>query len=720
MSFLDLAGPDESVAAKPVKAKSFLDLAGPASKKATFDTKDPAAMRRDILAHGGAGPEGRALLAEFDAQFPNAAAPAGAGRGRMPASAYASPPEVRTGAAAIPTQQEENGAPYLAPPPPGPSPTLTQRVVGGHEAALTTLTGLTGGMVGGMAGAAKNIVTGKSPEQGFNEGAAQFTYRPRTESGQEQAETIGNVLATHGPSVIGIGPELALAGRAISAKIPTARVAGAAAVDRSMNAMQEAFAAKKGAPARVEPTAEPAAKPRYKLVNGEAQLTEAPAAGEAPHVPSIKDAPPEFQAEIAKIKPNDVDPAVLSRHIEAQTLPIPIQMSEGQARVSPGLISEEMNSRGGKASRVSPEFYNKQGKQLVENIEVIRDAAAPEVRGSNHVENGQSLVDSYKTLDQAAKADVSAKYRALSDANGGSLPLNGQDFTAAADAALKKQMKGRYVPKEIAADLDGFREGGPMTFEDFENLRTNLAAEARKAERAGDGNAAGAINIVRSTLEDLPMTGETAGIKPLADAARQAAKARFDKIKADPAYKAAINDPAPIGEQSAAADNFVSNFVVKGKAANVAKMKAHLAEDPVAQQTMAAGVINYLKNKAGADPVTGHFSQAGYNRALKEIEPKLVQLFDPKTAQQIQAVGNVAKYVQTQPRGSYVNNSNTLVAAGKEAVKGALEGAANVAAQGVPVGTWTRRVLAGRAENKAAAKATQPGAGVTRISDFPK
>lgn len=722
MSFLDLAGPDESTEAKPAKKKSFLDLAGGAPKRtpATFDTtpEKAASMRADILKSGD-----QQLLAEFDAKFPAvASAPipgeSGAGRGRMPASAYARPPEVRTGAAAIPTQQEDNGAPYLAPAPPPAPPSLAQRVIGGQEAALTTATGMTSGMAGGLAGAAKNIATGKSPEQGFNEGAAQFTYRPRTASGQEQAENVGQAMATHGPAMFAIGPELAVASRVISGGKPYL----AGKVDRSVSAMQEAFAAKKGAP-RVEPTAEPAAKPHYRVVDGKITEVEPRAVepgAEPPrpaYVPSLKDTSPEFQQQLAKIK-GPHDDAVVSRHIEADTLPIPVRLTKGQATQDPATLSHEQNMRG--KQKDLADRFNLQGKQLVQNVEAIRDAAAPEVRGSNHVENGQSLVDSYKSMDEASRADVSAKYKALSDANGGSLPLNGQDFTAAADAALKKQMKVRYVPKEIAADLEGFRQGGPMTFEDFENLRTNLAAEARKAERAGDGNAAGAINIVRSTLEDLPMTGETAQIKPLADAARKAAKTRFDKIKADPAYKAAINDPAPIGEQSAAADNFVANFVVKGKAANVAKMKAHLAEDPVAQQTMAAGVINYLKNKAGADSVTGNFSQAGYNRALAEIQPKIDSLFDAKTAQQIQALGNVAKYTQAQPRGSYVNNSNTFVAGLADQTAGAAELAANAAVPGLQVGSRIRGALARRSERKAVADLLRPGAGVTRISDFPK
>lgn len=742
LTFLDLAGPDESDTAvapppPPKKKVTFLDLAGPPPKPPTFDTSDPAAMRADIVAHGGSGPEGRALLAAFDAKYPNATKPpapaqAGAGRGTMPASAYARLPDLVTGAAAIPTSANDwrlpgsgdrgptdNATPHVQTP-------LWQKAIGGHEAALTTLSGMTTGFMGGLAGGAKALATGQPVEAGFNEGARQFTYSPHTTSGQDQAEDIGNALSYYGPSLIGIGPEIAMVGRSMRPSAQGARAFVGTSVDRSLGGMQQAFG-ERIAPPRVEPTmsgtppaatgTEPAlgAKPRYKLVNGEAQLVDAPPAGEpAPYVPSIKDTSPELQSAIGKVK-GPLNDAVVSRHIEAETLPVPIRLTKGQATQDPTLLSNEMNLRGSQPELAA--HYNEQGKLLVQNVDALRDQAAPDVKATNHVENGQSLVDSYKTMDEAAQADISAKYKALADANGGTLPLDGKAFAAAADAALAKNLKSNHVPAGIAADLTAFREGAPMTFEDFESLRSNLAAEARSNT---NGNQVGAANIIRSTLESLPMTNETAAIKPLADAARSAAKARFDAINADPAYKAAANDAAGVGEQSPAADNFINNYVVKGKVANVAQMRQSLASDPVAQQTMAAGVINYLKNKAGADPVTGNFSQAGYNRALAEIAPKLNQLFDPKTAQQIQALGNVAKYTQAQPRGSFVNNSNTFVAAlGDKAATG-LEKAGNLAVPGLGLGTDVRAALARRAVRKGVDDVLRPGAGVMRLSDLMK
>jgi hypothetical protein len=49
-----------------------------------------------------------------------------------------------------------------------------------------------------------------------------------------------------------------------------------------------------------------------------------------------------------------------------------------------------------------------------------------------------------------------------------------------------------------------------------------------------------------------------------------------------------------------------------------------------------------------------------------------------------------------------------------------LEGAANVKAGGVPVGTWIRQNVTDRAGRKAAAKTFAPGAGLTHLSDLTK
>ena len=216
-----------------------------------------------------------------------------------------------------------------------------------------------------------------------------------------------------------------------------------------------------------------------------------------------------------------------------------------------------------------------------------------------------------------------------------------------------------------------------MDFEQFEALRTNLATEIRKAEQAKDGNKSTALGVVRDSLENLPLTGEAAQLKPLADAARKAAKERFDALRKDPAYSAAVDGKV-------APENFIDTFVLskaKGTEANVRQMMSALGRGSPEQQAIAAGLMDVITRKAVDS--SGNFSQAAYNNILRELEPKLLEVFDPNSAKQLKNLGEVSRKVMAQPKGSFANNSNTFVAS---ISKGA-EQIFNFAAPGLSLGT---------------------------------
>lgn len=433
--------------------------------------------------------------------------------------------------------------------------------------------------------------------------------------------------------------------------------------------------------------------------------------GAAAASPNLTNASPGVRAGIvagAQKTGGAVNPEIAARHLEADSLPVPMQLSDGQASRDPQIFSTEQNERG--RNPIYAQQFQQQEGQLVQNLRAIRDNAGPDVFSANPVEHGDTLINAYKEKDAAAQADIRAKYQALADANGGDLPVDGQAFVNAADAALKKQMKAPFLPAPVQTVLQGLRDGGPMTMENFENLRTTLAAEGRKAERAGDGNAEAAVNTVRDALENVPMQTNSAQIKVLADSARSAAKARFDMLRDDPAYKAAVND-------SVAPDRFVQKFVIGAPRDQVATMAQNLSDNPVARQTMAVGAIDHLRQSAGIDPLdNGRFRQSGFNRQLQALGPKLSSIVDPRTAENLEKLGNVARNIQEAPPGSFVNTSNTLTGALAEHAKGAAEQLINAKAGGIPVATWARRAAQNRAAARAAAQSFRPAAGVERLS----
>ena len=430
---------------------------------------------------------------------------------------------------------------------------------------------------------------------------------------------------------------------------------------------------------------------------------------------AISASSPELQQIVSTIPINKVNIPALMRHVEADSLGI--RLTEGQATGDIVKLSQEQNRRG--QDPALAQRFNDQNNQLVEKIGNIRETAAPDVYGTKTIENSQSIIDAYKRIDDARNTDIRTAYKALEDANGGQFPVDGKTLATNAETMLREKLKTEFLPSSIKAQLDRFKAGEQMTFEQFESLRTNLASEIRKAERAEDGNAAMASSLVRKALEDLPMPeGAAANLKAIADNARNLAKQRFDMLRKDPAYKAAVDDTVP-------ADNFINKFVINGVNKNIKTMADHLGRNSEAHQHMAAGTINWLKNKAGIVGETGNFSQAAYNNALKHLDDvnNLNEIFTPESASQLKTLGNVARYTQAQPRGAFVNNSNTLVGALAERAKQlsgkVVEQGLNYAVPGVQLGTSLMEMRARRASAAESKKALEVGAG-TKLKDIGK
>jgi hypothetical protein len=430
-------------------------------------------------------------------------------------------------------------------------------------------------------------------------------------------------------------------------------------------------------------------------------------------------ASPEVVAAIrqSEVTGKPINPIGSARQIEASSLPVPIKLMRGEASGDVNYLSREKNIRGNNPEVAT--LMNERNADIVRNFDAIKEQAAPDVYATGHDVN-QAAVDAYKTMDAGKRAAISADYQAIEDANGGKFPLNGKDFSDAAIKALEKDDDIAFLPAEIRGLIDKYAQGADFTVSKFESLRTKLATAQRAAH---DGNVKHSIGIVANTLEALPMSEEAAALKPLADKARASAKARFDLRRADPAYEAAINDGVAIGEPSPVAQNFLRTYAIKGSPAAVQNMVRNLSNDPHNQQLLAAGTMDHLKSSSGIDlrTGTGNVSQSKLNRALVELDAggKGKMLLGPQTAQTVNKLGNVVGYTQIQAPGSYVNNSNTLVAKLKSGVKTGAEGLGNLIVPGAKGGTWLRKMAEQRAERNFVKDTIKPGAGIL-LSDIGK
>ena len=202
-----------------------------------------------------------------------------------------------------------------------------------------------------------------------------------------------------------------------------------------------------------------------------------------------------------------------------------------------------------------------------------------------------------------------------------------------------------------------------------------------KLQRATtDGQARMALGLVRRALDDTPLQG-SAPVNPgnlpaipgqvppstmageesiLAfNQARRANRAWMQRVEGNPALQAVVDGVEP--------DQFFQRYVI-GKGASAADVRTLSTDlDRGSVEALRRAIVRHLKDKAtsNTDDIT-KFSGAAYRQALRDIgEDKLAVFFGRDELQQLRAIGDTAKYMQAQPAGSAVNNSNSgaLVAA---------------------------------------------------------
>lgn len=591
-------------------------------------------------------------------------------------------------------------------------------ITGAGEMALKIGTGglaaIPAGLAYGGASLAKAAGANVDPAELQRSVQEYWTYEPVSNAEREGEAAVARVAAPIVKPIVegyrrgteAVGRVMPFAGQLMK-EAPSALQAAAAIVPAAAGVRSAATAA--ASPYKPPPLRMSAAKAGPTAEDVVSRLDTQQSMGAAASAPSLQAVSPELREAIVKTAQKTggaVNPQVLGRHIEADTLPVRMRLTEGQATQDPVLISQEMNLRG--SNKELAEHFNEQARQLAENARAIRDEAGPDVFSTNAAEHGDTLIAAYKTRNEAAQTGITAKYQALLNANGGNFPIDGKALLKNAEARLHKKLLFDHAPKSIMTTLKRLSSEG-MTFENFESLRTNLARIQRSP--TADGNEQAAAGVIREAMEELPLSAQTAKLKPLADDARVAARAQFRALEADPAYKAAVNDEL-------APERFVQRYVLGASRDQAGLMRRNLADDDTALQTMGVIAMDHLRSAARLDPsYQGNFAAASFNKALITLSPKLRSLLPPRAAEQLEQLGNVSRYTTAQPRGSYVNNSNTFVAQAADKAASAAEGIANVAAGGVPVGTWTRRAIEKSRERKRTGRSLSAGSGLDRLPE---
>ncbi|VVE10684.1 glycoside hydrolase family 73 protein [Pandoraea commovens] len=388
------------------------------------------------------------------------------------------------------------------------------------------------------------------------------------------------------------------------------------------------------------------------------------------------------QAAEALASNRTIDAPSLLRQAEGNAILGPGNgLTLGQATRDPMQFATERNMRGivGAGEPLAERFAG-QNRALIDSLNQ-RGAA----NAQGEFATGQRLMGALGAVDDAANTRVGQLYDTARGLNGGDIPLNGQAFAQQANDVLDRNLAQAHLPEWARKTMNQISSGEiPLTVGVGEQFKTQLATAIRSAK---DGNERYALGAVRNALESaspldgaIPavgsnqlVTAEQAALRASPgdqalsafNAARDAARARFGTIESNPGLRAVVNgDAVP--------DNFFKRYVLNG---NVRDVNSLMGIVPDQGASLRNQIVDYLKQKAlnGASDEVGVFSQSAYNKALNSLgDAKLNALFPPEQVAQLKQIGRVASYIQAQPAGSAVNNSNTA-SAGANLALGALD-----------------------------------------------
>lgn len=423
---------------------------------------------------------------------------------------------------------------------------------------------------------------------------------------------------------------------------------------------------------------------------------------------AIAQASPELAAQLAKENPATINPQVLERYVDADTLGV--KLTKGQATQDPTLISNERNARG-QDPRLA-EALSQQNKTLLEKASSVKEQVAPDVFAPDYVANAEGALEFISGKVKQNEQATTKAYKELEDFGAGKIEVDSKTFANNAMKALTAKEDIDFLPSVIKSKIETYEGGKPMNFAQYENLRTQIARETRKAQKADDGNAVHALTLVRGELEKLPLIGETVEAKALADKARSTAKSEFDLLNRDsPAYNKVYADL--INGKTDTRD-FIQSAVLRSKNKDFAKTM-ELFDDPVAQQHLRAGALDIILKDA--TDTSGNFKPARFAKAIEnlDVNKKLDVLFGQE-AQTLRKIAKTGQLVEARPSGAFVNESNTTVA------RMAAEYGKRLAEQTPVVGRFVepaRQLIAERQAKKAVEESLRPGAGV-KIKDIGK
>ena len=529
-------------------------------------------------------------------------------------------------------------------------PSIGEKIVGTGEAALTIGTGAIGGTAGLIGGAlkglAEQILSGNFGsreaanlvEKSAMQGAQALTYAPRTQSGQEQVQAVGEVLQGVPPVIPVIGP--------------------IGAVAASTKAVMPAVAVAAG---RV---AAPVAQVTKRAVQAVAKVTE-PIREMMPGATARRPTP----GTQASGGSAGVDMATL-RQAKADELPVPIKLTEGQkTRQFEQQRFERETAKLPEVGAPIRERFATQNAQLQQNLEAFVDmtgAEAPDLRSIG-------LTVDKALRDRAArdKTRIRTLYKEAEKAGEMEAPVKLDtvvqhlvDNAPEAEVAnVLKATRAKALQLGVVTEApDGTLVAQPVTLKTAELFRRSISG-ATNAEPT---------NIMQASQMRGLIDASTEGLGGNMYKQARSARARFGRDYENIGLvKNLLGQKRGSNDRSIAMEDVLRRSVIDPSTSldTVRQVRRLLqTEGQNGQQAwkeLQGGTIKFLRDEAtkgvGRDELGNSIlSPSQLDRVVTQLDKsgKLDFVFGKKGAEQLRTINDVAKDVLTSPPGA-VNTSNT-------------------------------------------------------------
>jgi hypothetical protein len=543
-----------------------------------------------------------------------------------------------------------------APAPAKREPGFLDKALGVGEAALTVATGATGGALGMAGGAvtgmAQQILSGQfgtaqaadAVEKAAAEGAQALTYMPRTESGQQYAQNVGEGMAALIP-VAPMGAEIAGLTRAAGAAARPIAGSTAAAVGDAVGS-------------RVAPVAQEVRQATQGLVNDARGLM-----GKAPIEQPAGPAP----GTGASIGAAGTD-MVTQRVTKAENLPAPIKLTQGAATRDAAQLAFEKEALKGPEGAPLRARVEENNAAILSNFERLvdsTDAQAPDIVSTGNAVT-KALGDGYKaakTETRAAYAKAEASPEALMPVDAAPIieHLN-QTPSGLKTTALTDHAKQYAIRLGVAAK----NEDGSLS-----PLKTDVKTMEALRREINAATGFEPVEIRDATILKKLIDGQTRQVEgTLYKEARQTRERQARKYESRAIVSRLVNDKRGMDDPMVAADQVFQKSILNGAPEEITFLKRVLSttgpDGAQAWQEIKGAMLRHIQEEAskgmGMDSADRPIvSPAKLHQTVSALDKngRLDLVLGKQAASIVRDVNDVARYVNTVPPGTLVNNSGT-------------------------------------------------------------